>query len=84
MSFRRTSATSPDCARRIMLSNSAGSVMRPLVAIGKVSWTAPSVGDWPMRPAENCWFWLATAFFTSSVVMPSEAIRSGLSQMRMA
>ncbi|MCY1283456.1 hypothetical protein D9M70_323360 [compost metagenome] len=67
-----------------MFSNSAGSVMRPLVASGKVCVTGPVVGDWPMRPAEYCWFCAATAFLTSSTVMPSEAMRSGRSQMRMA
>ncbi|CAG2154758.1 hypothetical protein D3C87_1309880 [compost metagenome] len=77
-------AASPEAARRMMFSNSAGSVMRPLVATGKVCLTGPSVGEEPMRPAENCSFCAATALFTSSTVMPSRAMRSGRSQMRMA
>ncbi|MNS73166.1 hypothetical protein D3C72_1065980 [compost metagenome] len=84
MSLSRTSAASPDCARRIMFSNSAGSVIWPLVAIGNVCRTGSVVGDCPIRPAENCWFCALTAFLTSSVVMPSDAIRSGRSQSRMA
>ena len=70
-------------ARRIMLSNCAGSVM-VLVVTGNVCFTGYGVGGAPIRPTANCWFWFLIALAISVVEMPSCAIRSGLSQMRIA
>ena len=85
MSFRRTIAAPPFAARMMMLSNSVGSASRPVV----VTANDCSTGERRRRlrrccPTANCWFWLATAFCTSLAVMPSCAMRSGLSQMRIA
>ncbi len=57
---------------------------RPSVTTGTVISTGCAVGDWPIAPAPNCWFCLAIAVWMSVVVMPREAMRSGLSQTRMA
>ncbi|CAB3763173.1 hypothetical protein LMG29739_04050 [Paraburkholderia solisilvae] len=67
-----------------MFSNSDGSVRRPVVVTANDCSTAPPVGDCPRRPTAYCWFWLATAVCTSDAVMPSCAMRSGRSQMRIA
>ena len=37
-----------------------------------------------MRPTANCWFCCLTTLAMSLAVMPSWAMRSGLSQMRIA
>ncbi len=51
---------------------------------GKV-WIVPgSAGAAPILPAANRLFWFATAELISEVVMPKDAMRSGLSQIRMA
>jgi hypothetical protein len=68
----------------MMFSNSAGSVSRPRVVTAKDCCTSRPVGAWPTRPTAYCWFWAATAVCTSAAVTPSSAMRSGLSQMRMA
>jgi hypothetical protein len=68
----------------MMFSNSAGSVKRPRVTTGKVISTGAAVGDLPIEPAPNCWFCAATARWISLGVMPSVAMRSGLSQIRIA
>ncbi len=54
------------------------------VTTGNVSCTSPAFGCWPIWPAPKSAFWLATACWISVVVMPSDAIRSGFIQMRMA
>ena len=64
--------------------NCPGSVSRPGVVTAKVCGTGVGVGDWPMRPTANCWFCSRTALATSVAVIPSCAMRSGRSQMRMA
>ena len=48
-------------------------------------WNAWFGGDgyWPTWPAGACTFCSRIALATSDVVMPSSAMRSGLSQMRM-
>ena len=46
--------------------------------------TGRPVGDCPRRPTAYCWFWAATACWTSLAVTPSCAMRSGLSQIRIA
>ena len=51
---------------------------------GNVNCTGPAVGCWPIWPAPKSAFWLATAFWMSLVVIPSEAIRSGFIQIRIA
>ena len=56
----------------------------PWVTTGKVSSTRPAVGCWPIWPAPKRAFWLCTAFWMSLVVIPSEAMRSGFIQMRIA
>ena len=66
-----------------MLSNCAGSVI-VLVVTGKVCLTGYGVGWSPMRPTANCWFWFLIALAISVVEIRSCAIRSGLSQMRIA
>ncbi len=71
-------------ARRMMFSYSAGSVNGGWVTTGKVSCTCPAVGCWPIWPAPKRAFWLATACWMSLVVIPSEAIRSGFIQIRIA
>ena len=70
--------------RRMMFSNWAGSVRRPLVVTGKVCCTGCGVGAWPMRPTANWLFCWVTALAMSEAVMPRPAMRSGDSQMRMA
>ncbi|SAL88391.1 hypothetical protein AWB67_07587 [Caballeronia terrestris] len=84
MSFSRTIAAPPLDARMMTLSNSAGSARRPVVVTANDCSTGAPVGDCPMLPTANCWFWFETAFCTSDAVTPSCAMRSGLSQMRIA
>jgi hypothetical protein len=81
---RRTMALPSVLARRMMRSYWRGSVNWACVTTGKVSCTLPGLGSWPIWPAPNsafCWF---TALAMSLVVMPSEAMRSGFIQMRIA
>ncbi len=68
----------------MMFSNCTGSLKRPSVTTGTVISTGFDVGDWPMAPALNCWFCFAIAVWTSVGVMPRDAMRSGLSQIRIA
>ena len=49
-----------------------------------VNCTGSDVGCWPIWPAPNREFWDETACWISLVVIPSEAIRSGFIQMRIA
>ena len=67
-----------------MFSNWSGSVSRPWVVTANDCSTGLPVGDWPMLPTANCWFWFATACCTSAAVTPRAAMRSGFSQTRMA
>ena len=61
-----------------------GSVNGACVTTGKVSSTGPALGCWPIWPAPNSAFCWLTALAMSVVVMPSEAMRSGFIQIRIA
>ena len=67
-----------------MFSYWRGSVYCGCVTTGNVSSTLPALGCWPICPAPKSWFCWLTAFAMSDVVMPSEAIRSGFIQIRIA
>ena len=54
------------------------------VTTGNVSSTGPAVGCCPIWPAPNSSFCSLIALAMSLVVMPSEAIRSGFIQIRIA
>ena len=54
------------------------------VTTGNVSSIGPADGCWPIWPAPNSAFCAFTAFAMSDVVMPSEAMRSGFIQIRIA
>ncbi|MGF6380626.1 hypothetical protein OKW31_003604 [Paraburkholderia atlantica] len=84
MSFKRTIAAPPLAARTMMLSNCDGSASRPVVVTANDCCTAEPVGDCPMLPTANCWFWFETTFCTSAAVTPSCAIRSGFNHIRIA
>ena len=68
----------------IALARPEATVSLPRVVTAKDCSTGLPVGDWPMLPTANCWFWFATACCTSVAVTPSAAMRSGLSQIRIA
>ncbi len=68
----------------MMLSYWRGSVYWPCVTTGNVISTGALLGCWPICPAPKSWFCELTAFAMSVVVMPSDAIRSGFIQMRIA
>ena len=80
----RTIALPSWLARRMMFSYCRGSVNGGCVTTGKVSSTGPALGCWPICPAPNSAFCWLMAFAMSVVVMPSEAMRSGFIQIRIA
>ncbi len=61
-----------------------GSVNGACVTTGNVSSTGPAEGCCPICPAPNSAFCALIALAMSLVVMPSEAIRSGFIQIRIA
>ena len=81
---RRTIALPSWLARRMIRSYCAGSMNGPCVTTGKVSSTGPALGCWPIWPAPVSAFCELIALAMSEVVMPSEAIRSGFIQIRIA
>ena len=83
-SFTRTMALPSGLARRMMSSYRDGSTNGAWVTTGKVICTLPAFGSAFTWPAPNSAFWFETAFWMSVVVMPSEAMRSGFIQMRIA
>ena len=89
ISARATSPTRtialPSCdARRMMFSYCLGSVYCGCVMTGNVSSTGPAFGCWPIWPAPKSWFCWLIALAMSDVVIPSDAIRSGFIQIRIA
>ncbi len=71
-------------ARRMICSYCRGSVNGACVTTGKVSSTGPAVGCCPICPAPNSAFCALMALAMSLVVMPSEVMRSGFIQIRIA
>ncbi len=80
----RTIALPSWLARRMICSYCRGSVNGACVTTGNVSSTGPAVGCCPIWPAPNSAFCALIALAMSVVVMPSEAIRSGFIQIRIA
>ena len=80
----RTIALPSWLALRMMFSYWRGSTNGACVTTGKVSSTAPAVGCCPIWPAPKSAFCFCTALAMSLVVMPSDAIRSGFIQIRIA
>jgi hypothetical protein len=66
-----------------MSPNCSGVARRPRETIGTTK-AVSTDGSWPRRPTEYWVFVDRTARTTSAVVTPSAAIRSGLSQTRIA
>ena len=68
----------------MMFSYCQGSPNGLCVTTGKVCCSGADEGCWPIWPAPTRVFCSLTACWMSLVVIPSEAMRSGFIQMRMA